>query len=317
MTVFAGFATTTNTIIIKTRNFNNNNNILFLTRTYYVDHHHTITKLARCNNLDHQLDRSMSPYLLRNRLYSNVETSFDDDDYNNNEFVKSILDDVVLNHINTSSSTNLTSNEFNLMNTTMPATITVIQVDDNKIKPSLFNHILSRIKNMTTLHEYDRLILQTSIPNMINLGVVPLINTIDTYWVSQVGLPLALAGQSCANQCFFTIFFLINYVPTISASYIASAIGSNNINLAQQTICQALFLCTIFGFIGTILLVLYPTIILRLVLPSNAPALYYAIPYLQARSISMIFTLFSATGFAAFRGSLDTITPLKVSLGTK
>ena len=51
---------------------------------------------------------------------------------------------------------------------------------------------------------------------------------------------------------------------------------------------------------------------LGLVLPAGAPATANAASYLRLRSLSLIPALLSAVGFAAFRGMLDTITPLKV-----
>lgn len=45
-------------------------------------------------------------------------------------------------------------------------------------------------------------------------------------------------------------------------------------------------------------------------------AMDYAVPYLRWRALGMVPALFSATGFAAYRGLLNTVTPLKVSLVT-
>lgn len=53
---------------------------------------------------------------------------------------------------------------------------------------------------------------------------------------------------------------------------------------------------------------------LSMILSRDATALAYAVPYLRIRSISMVATLISATGFAAYRGLLSSVTPLKVSL---
>lgn len=163
----------------------------------------------------------------------------------------------------------------------------------------------------------DATILKTAIPSMINLAVVPFVNAVDTFWVGRMGIALALAGQAAANQCFFTIFFLINYLPTITAPLVARAVGSGDTDQARATVCESLFLCNLFGLLGTVLLVAFPEKVLRVVLTDGAPAFQYATPYLRIRALSMIPTLISATGFAAFRGSLDTVTPLKVSLGTK
>lgn len=163
----------------------------------------------------------------------------------------------------------------------------------------------------------DRMILKTAIPNMINLGVVPIVNAVDTFWVGRLGLALALAGQSAANQACFTLFFLIAFLPNITAPLVASAVASNNIEEAQKRVCESLFLCNVLGFIGTVLLVAFPRRILSaLVLPADAPAMEFAAPYLRWRAISMVPSLISATGFAAYRGMLNTVTPLKVSLMT-
>ena len=165
--------------------------------------------------------------------------------------------------------------------------------------------------------ELDRTVLKTAIPNMINLGVVPIVNSVDTFWVGRLGSALALAGQSAANQASFTFFFLIAFLPNITAPLVASAVASNKTEEAQKRVCESLFLCNILGFLGTLLLVTFPRRILSaLVLPADAPAMEFAAPYLRWRAIGMVPSLIAATGFAAYRGMLNTVTPLKVSLMT-
>ena len=153
---------------------------------------------------------------------------------------------------------------------------------------------------------------------MINLAVVPLVNAVDTFWVGRMGVALAMAGQAAANQAFFTLFFLLNYLPTITAPMVASAVGSGDTGKARKLVCESLFLSNVLGGIGMILLVGFPLQFgLSLVLEKGAPAIDYAAPYLRFRALSIVPALIGATGFAAFRGSLDTVTPLKVSLFTK
>lgn len=164
--------------------------------------------------------------------------------------------------------------------------------------------------------ELDRTILGTAIPSMINLAVVPVVNAVDTFWVGQMGIALALAGQAAANQVFFTLYFLIAFLPTITAPLVAKAVGSNDLEAAQSRVCEALFLSNVLGGLGTLFLVGLPRNALRIVLANDAPALEYAIPYLRLRALSMVPSLFAATGFAAYRGMLNTVTPLKVSLLT-
>lgn len=162
--------------------------------------------------------------------------------------------------------------------------------------------------------ELDGIILNTAIPSIINMVAVPVVNAVDTFWVGRLGIALALAGQAAANQAFFTIYFLVNYLPTITAPLVASAVGSGNEEEARIRVCESLFLSNLLGAIGTIFLVAFPFRALSMVLPIGAPAMEYAAPYLRVRALSMVPVLISATGFAAFRGLLDTVTPLKVSM---
>ena len=169
-----------------------------------------------------------------------------------------------------------------------------------------------------SMDELDSLILKTAIPNMLNLGVVPIVNAVDTFWVGRLGVALALAGQAAANQASFTLFFLISFLPNITAPLVASAVASGNQQEARQRVSESLFLCTVLGAVGTLALMLFPRPILTtlVVPPSAAPVLAYATPYLRWRALGMVPSLIAATGFAAYRGMLDTMTPLKVSLAT-
>ena len=156
----------------------------------------------------------------------------------------------------------------------------------------------------------------------------PLVNAVDTFYVGQLADPLALAAQSAANQCFFTIYFLAAFLPTITAPLVADAIGKKDWETAKERVCESLFLSNVLGGLFSIMLLGFPKVVLRLVLPSSLTdaattvsggamtVLDYAVPYLRWRALGMIPALFSATGFAAYRGLLNTVTPLKVSLTT-
>lgn len=155
-----------------------------------------------------------------------------------------------------------------------------------------------------------------ALPSIANLAVIPIVGAVDTFWIGRMGNALALAGQGAANQCFFSAFFLIAFIPTITAPLVARAAGSGDIDSACTRVCEALFLANALGLLGTLLLVFCPHAALSLVLPAGAPAAEYAVSYLRLRSVSLIPALVSAIGFAAFRGMLDTVTPLKVSLAS-
>ena len=180
--------------------------------------------------------------------------------------------------------------------------------------------------------ELDQRILSTALPTMLNLMVVPLVNAVDTFYVGRLRSPMALAAQSAANQCFFTIYFLAAFLPTITAPLVAEAIGREDWKGAKERVCESLFLSNVLGGLFCAILVLFPKGVLRMVLPSSLTdasaaavgtvaagtigVLDYAVPYLRWRALGMLPALFSATGFAAYRGLLNTVTPLKVSLVT-
>lgn len=158
--------------------------------------------------------------------------------------------------------------------------------------------------------------LGVTLPSIANLAVIPVVGAVDTFWIGRMGDALALAGQGAANQCFFSTFFLIAFIPTITAPLVAKAAGGGDLEGASRRIGEALFLANVLGAIGTALLVFRPGLFLSLVLPAGAPAYAYASNYLRLRSLSLVPALVGAVGFAAFRGLLDTTTPLKISLAS-
>ena len=162
----------------------------------------------------------------------------------------------------------------------------------------------------------DREILGTALPSIANLAVVPLVGAVDTFWIGRMGDALALAGQGAANQCFFSVYFLIAFIPTITAPLVAKAAGGGDVGEARARVGEALFLANALGALGTAMLVLRPAWVLGLVLPAGAPAAASAAAYLRLRSLSLVPALLASVGFAAFRGMLDTVTPLKVSLAS-
>ena len=192
-----------------------------------------------------------------------------------------------------------------------------LQVEiEQPAKKSRFLASLPSLKKNELGDETDKNIIKTALPSMLNMAVVPIVNSVDTFWVGRLGIALALAGQAAANQAFFTLFFLVSFLPTITAPLVATAVGSGDTEEARNRVCEALFLSNVLGAIGTIMLVGFPETSLSLVLSKDAAAMKYAIPYLRFRALSMIPALISATGFSAYRGLLNTVTPLKVSLVT-
>eukprot|EP00588_Corethron_pennatum_P014833 CAMPEP_0194278342 /NCGR_PEP_ID=MMETSP0169-20130528/10408_1 /TAXON_ID=218684 /ORGANISM="Corethron pennatum, Strain L29A3" /LENGTH=411 /DNA_ID=CAMNT_0039022497 /DNA_START=430 /DNA_END=1666 /DNA_ORIENTATION=- len=161
--------------------------------------------------------------------------------------------------------------------------------------------------------QMDKLITETAIPAMLNLAIVPLVSAVETMWIGRMGDALSLAGQSAASTAFLTCFYLLSFLPTIAAPMVAAAYGAKKHNEVRKKVSETLSLCNILGLFGMILLASKPGWILQLVLKPDAPAMKVAVPYLRLRAMSMIPSLISATSFAAFRGTLDTKTPLVIS----
>jgi len=65
--------------------------------------------------------------------------------------------------------------------------------------------------------------------------------------------------------------------------------------------------------VGTPLTFFNPEKVLSAVLRDGSPALQYAKPYLLIRAFAFLPSIISLIGFSAFRGVLDTVTPVKIS----
>ena len=74
-----------------------------------------------------------------------------------------------------------------------------------------------------------------ALPSIANLAVIPVVGAVDTFWIGRMGNALALAGQGAANQCFFSVYFLIAFIPTITAPLVANAAGAGDVDGACKS----------------------------------------------------------------------------------
>jgi putative MATE family efflux protein len=154
------------------------------------------------------------------------------------------------------------------------------------------------------------------LPSVANLAVVPLTGAVDTFYVGRMGDALALAGQGAANQVFTAFFFVCSFVPKVTVPLVAKAFAAGDVDGARDRTCDSLFVACVIGLLGTALLVGAPQTVLRTVISPDALAAPFAARYLRLRSLSVIPAAFSAVAFAAFRGTLDVATPLRVSVAS-
>lgn len=160
----------------------------------------------------------------------------------------------------------------------------------------------------------DKRILTLALPAILNFAILPLVGAVDTYWVGRMKEALALAGQSASNQVFSSTFWIISFLPSVVTPLVAKAVGSGDTDSVKDRVGEAVFIGTIMGLVGCLTLAIFPQYALSIVLPLDAPARKFAEPYLFIRALTFIPALLSTVAFAVFRGSMDVITPLKISL---
>jgi len=163
------------------------------------------------------------------------------------------------------------------------------------------------------MDDLDKRMMKIALPCIANFAINPLVGAVDLFWVNRMGNALAVAGQSAANQVFSSAFWIVSVLPSVTATLVSKANASGNQEDLQDAVCQALLVGFGISLVGTALMLLYPEKILSAVLKPGSPALQYAKPYLFIRAFAFLPSLVSLIGFSAFRGTLDTSTPLKIS----
>lgn len=164
--------------------------------------------------------------------------------------------------------------------------------------------------------ELDQRIMKLTLPAMANFAILPLVGAADTFWVGRMSNALALGGQGAANQVFSSLFWICSFFPAIITPLVAKAAGSADKEKVQNYIRDAIFMGTFMGLLGMVLLTSFPSFVLKLVLSPDSPALQYARPYLAIRGLTFLPALLSTICFAAFRGTMDIMTPLKIAIAS-
>eukprot|EP00592_Proboscia_alata_P000544 CAMPEP_0194373692 /NCGR_PEP_ID=MMETSP0174-20130528/22171_1 /TAXON_ID=216777 /ORGANISM="Proboscia alata, Strain PI-D3" /LENGTH=573 /DNA_ID=CAMNT_0039152939 /DNA_START=89 /DNA_END=1810 /DNA_ORIENTATION=- len=171
----------------------------------------------------------------------------------------------------------------------------------------------ARTSTWPCLDELDRRVIKLALPTIANFAINPIVGAVDLFWVGKMGNALAVAGQSAANQMFNSCFFLLSYLPSVTATLVSKEHAKESEEGVQDAVCQALFVGSIIALIGTGMIYLLPDV-LRLVIPPGSAAHAFAKPYLLIRALSFLPSLITVIGYSAFRGTLDTVTPLKIAL---
>ena len=192
--------------------------------------------------------------------------------------------------------------------------------DDDRNRDETSEEKVARIQEQQRIPAWpcfdalDKRLITISLPIIANFAINPILGAVDLFWVSMTKDPLAVAGQAAANQVFGSVFWLTSFLPSVSATLISRAHASGDTKGVQDAAAQALLVGSILAILSSVLLFLAPNVVLGSVLTAGAPALQYARPYLFVRTFAFLPAVISLVGFSTFRGVLDTVTPVKISL---
>jgi len=162
--------------------------------------------------------------------------------------------------------------------------------------------------------ELDRRLIKIALPCIANFAINPLVGAVDLFWINRMKNTLAVAGQAAANQIFTSSFWLFSFLPSVTATIVAKEAANGSEEGVQDSVCQALFVGAFIALIGTTVIFTQSERMLGAVLKAGAPAREFASPYLMIRAFAFLPSIISLIGFSSFRGVMDTVTPLKISL---
>lgn len=162
--------------------------------------------------------------------------------------------------------------------------------------------------------DLDSKLIKIALPCIANFAINPLIGAVDLFWINRMGNPLAVAGQAAANQIFSAAFWLTSFLPSVTCILVAKEKAKGNEDGVQDAVCQALFVGFLLSMMWSAFILTNTEKVLGIVLKAGAPAREFATPYLLIRGFAFLPSIVTLIGFSAFRGVLDTTTPLKISL---
>tara|TARA_B110001452_G_scaffold26858_1_gene21067 strand:- start:6182 stop:7471 length:1290 start_codon:yes stop_codon:yes gene_type:complete len=141
--------------------------------------------------------------------------------------------------------------------------------------------------------------------------ILPITQATDLFWVGRMNEALAIAGQAATNQIYSTVSMVTSTIPTILAPRVAKAYAANDMEEVQQAVGESLVMSASIGAVLT--LIFWRSHRGALLALGGASSLAFSVPYLLSRLPGLVFEGATIVSFAAFRGMMDTVTPLRVS----
>jgi len=162
----------------------------------------------------------------------------------------------------------------------------------------------------------DAQILGLALPALGTLAIDPLLSVVDTGYVGHLGTaPLAALGA--ASSLFTFTFLLFNFLSQATAPLVGQALGRADEAAARRTVAQAVTLAALCGALSLAALEAFAEPLLRAVYgggEAEAGVLALAATYVRVRALGLPAALVSNALGGAYRGLLDTRTPLRIAL---
>jgi hypothetical protein len=135
------------------------------------------------------------------------------------------------------------------------------ELADNDHQKSLQVTMLSSVPEQSTQSAYDRVwpcgdkldqkLIKIALPCIANFAINPLVGAVDLFWINRMGNTLAVAGQAAANQIFSSAFWLTSFLPSVTATLVATEFAKGSEEGIQDSICQALLIGCLVATCGS------------------------------------------------------------------
>ena len=131
-----------------------------------------------------------------------------------------------------------------------------------------FNQFLDRLMNR--LDEIDKMILRNTLPLVGITAIVPILQSLDLFWVNQLGDTLAVSAQSAANTLYQFSFGVISFLPSVTATLVSRSFGKNDPEETESIVTTALWFGATASSIISLALFVNPSKYLGAILKGTA-----------------------------------------------
>lgn len=158
-------------------------------------------------------------------------------------------------------------------------------------------------------------VFELALPALFALAIDPLLTVADSAYVGRAGTD-ELGALAVASAVFALCFKVFNVtLSVVVAPIVTTDIAAGDVARARATVSDAMALALGVGVLATAGIELFTDDVLQLAGATQGSELAEgAAEYLRVRALALPAALTGAVGVGAFRGALDTQTPLRVAV---